>query len=189
MLDPGKTGMRDRHPTPDAGRSQRFAVHQRPVDGLRRQAIDGLRHIGEILQETLRRDCVLGGGNSLVYCRWSGTSFAAPHVVATAALLLEEHPGASRDQVRRAIEESALDRGAPCFDPLYGHGVVQANAALGRLDEIVASEGEGCVATPERLCLLGNRFEFLEHRRETHRTPSGTPQAFTWITARRTALR
>ena len=112
----------------------------------------------EILQETLRRVCVLGGGNSLVYCRWSGTSFAAPHVVATAALLLEEHPGASRDQVRRAIEESALDRGAAGFDPLYGHGVVQADAALGRLDEIVASEGGGCVATPERLCLLGNRF-------------------------------
>ena len=119
---------------------------------------DGDGFEDEILQETLRRVCVLGGGNSLVYCRWSGTSFAAPHVVATAALLLEEHPGASRDQVRRAIEESALDRGAAGFDPLYGHGVVQADAALGRLDEIVASEGEGCVAAPGRLCLLQSRF-------------------------------
>jgi subtilisin family serine protease len=119
---------------------------------------DGDGFEDEILQETLRRVCVLGGGNSLVYCRWSGTSFAAPHVVATAALLLEEHPGASRDQVRRAIEESTLDRGAPGFDPLYGHGVVQADAALGRLDEIVANEGEGCVATPGNLCLLQNRF-------------------------------
>ena len=112
----------------------------------------------EILQETLRRVCNPGGIAGFGYCRWSGTSFAAPHVAAAAALLLEEHPGASRSQVRRALEQSALDRGAPGFDPLYGHGVVQAEAALGRLDEIVASEGEGCIAAPGRLCLLQNRF-------------------------------
>ncbi len=35
---------------------------------------------------------------------------------------------------------------------------MQADAALGRLDEIVATEGENCVAAPERLCLLQNRF-------------------------------
>jgi len=119
---------------------------------------DGDGFDDEILQETLRRICFFGGGSGFAYCRWSGTSFAGPHVAATAALLLEEHPGASRDQVRRALEESALDRGAPGFDVLYGHGVVQADAALTRLDGIVAVEGEGCVATAERLCLLQNRF-------------------------------
>lgn len=119
---------------------------------------DGDGFADEILQETLRRVCNPGGIAGFGYCRWSGTSFAAPHVAATAALLLAEHRGASRGQVRRAIEESALDRGAPGFDALYGHGVVQADAALGRLDEIVATEGENCVAAPERLCLLQNRF-------------------------------
>ncbi len=119
---------------------------------------DGDGFDDEILQETLRRLCVFGGGSGFATCRWSGTSFAGPHVAAAAALLLEEHPGASRDQVRRALEESALDRGAPGFDALYGHGVVQADAALTRLDDIVAVEGEGCVATAERLCLLQNRF-------------------------------
>jgi hypothetical protein len=112
----------------------------------------------EILQETLRRVCYPGGVGGFGHCRWSGTSFAAPHVAATAALLLAAHPGASRDQVRRAIEGSALDRGAPGFDPLYGHGVVQSDAALVELDAIVALEGEGCVDAPERLCLLQNRF-------------------------------
>lgn len=34
--------------------------------------------------------------------------------------------------------------------------------------------------------LLGNRFELLDHREETHHTPRGTPQRFTWITAVRT---
>jgi subtilisin family serine protease len=120
--------------------------------------LDGDGFEDQILQETMRRVCVLGGGSGFTYCRWSGTSFAAPHVAATAALLLAAHPGASRLQVRRAIEESALDRGAPGFDALYGYGVLQADAALTRLDEIVAEEGTGCVASPARLCLLGNRF-------------------------------
>jgi subtilisin family serine protease len=112
----------------------------------------------QILQETLRRICVFGAVSGFTFCRWSGTSFAAPHVAGTAALLLEAHRGASRDQVRRAIEESAVDRGAPGFDPLYGHGALQADAALVRLDEIVAEEGEGCVSASGRLCLLANRF-------------------------------
>lgn len=112
----------------------------------------------QILQETLRRVCFPGGGAAAAFCRWSGTSFAAPHVAATAALLLAAHPAASRDQLRRAIEESALDRGTPGFDPLYGHGVLQAGAALVRLDEILAEDGETCSAAPARLCLLQNRF-------------------------------
>lgn len=112
----------------------------------------------QILQETLRRVCLPGGGSAAAFCRWSGTSFAAPHVAATAALLLAAHPPASRDQLRRAIEESALDRGASGFDPFYGHGVLQADAALARLDEILIGEGERCAAAPERLCLLQERF-------------------------------
>lgn len=34
--------------------------------------------------------------------------------------------------------------------------------------------------------LLGDRFERTDHRYETHRTPGGSPQQFTWIVARRT---
>ncbi|MEO7795065.1 MAG: S8 family serine peptidase [Thermoanaerobaculia bacterium] len=119
---------------------------------------DGDGFDDQILQETLRRVCVPLVTSGFAYCRWSGTSFAAPHVAAAVALLLEEHPDATRQQVRQALEESALDRGAPGFDALYGHGVVQADRALGRLDEIVAAGGEGCVATPQRLCLLQDRF-------------------------------
>ncbi len=112
----------------------------------------------QILQETLRQICQPFLPVGFSFCHWSGTSFAVPHVVAAVALLLEEHPTASRAQLRRAIEESALDRGAPGFDALYGHGVLQADAALGRLDEIVELEGEGCIAAAGRLCLLQNRF-------------------------------
>jgi len=119
---------------------------------------DGDGFEDQILQETLRRVCFPGGGTAAAYCRWSGTSFAAPHVAAAAALLLAAHPAATRDQLRRALEESALDRGAPGFDPLYGHGVLQADGALVRLDEILGAAGESCSSAPERLCLLQHRF-------------------------------
>lgn len=117
--------------------------------------LDG--HPDGILQETLGRICI--PALPYAYCRWQGTSFAGPHVAAAAALLRSRHPEATRDQVRRALEESALDRGAPGFDPIYGHGVVQAAAALTRLDEIVASEPPpACLPSAERLCLLGGRY-------------------------------
>ena len=117
---------------------------------------DGDGHEDQILQETLKRICGVGGG--FAYCRWSGTSFAGPHVAAALALLIEEHPEATRAQLRRALEESALDRGAPGFDAVYGHGALQAADALARLDEIVAEAGS-CTPSATRLCLgEGGRF-------------------------------
>jgi subtilisin family serine protease len=116
---------------------------------------DGDGFEDQILQETLREVC--GAGAGFDYCLWSGTSFAAPHVAAALALLLEEHPEASRAQLRRAIEESALDRGAAGFDAEYGHGALQAAAALQRLDEIVV-EAPTCVPTATTLCLGDGRF-------------------------------
>lgn len=35
--------------------------------------------------------------------------------------------------------------------------------------------------------LLGSRFELVAEREETHHTPRGTPQKFTWVAARRSA--
>jgi len=117
--------------------------------------LDG--HPDGILQETLGRICI--PALPYTYCRWQGTSFAGPHVAAAAALLRSRHPGATRDQVRRALEESALDRGAPGFDPIYGHGLLQAAAALARLDEIVSSEpAPACLPSSERLCLRDGRY-------------------------------
>ncbi len=113
-------------------------------------------HPDGILQETLGRICLPIA--SYAYCRWHGTSFAGPHVAAAAALLFSHRPEANRFQVRRALEESALDRGAAGFDPIYGHGVVQAAAALSRLDAILAGDPASCTPSPERLCLAGNRF-------------------------------
>ena len=71
----------------------------------------------------------LGGGAALV----SGTSFAAPHVSGAAAVVLSAAPYLSAAQVVQVLIDSATDLGAPGTDPVYGHGLVNLEAALGPL--------------------------------------------------------
>jgi len=67
-----------------------------------------------------------GGG----YTSMDGTSMAAPHVAGLVALIWSEYPGYTNDQVEGRIEMTALDLGAPGWDPYYGHGRIDAQAAL-----------------------------------------------------------
>jgi subtilisin family serine protease len=64
------------------------------------------------------------------YIRWDGTSMAAPHVSGVAALLWSARPSLSAAEVRKLLEESARDLGPSGHDATYGHGLVQAKAAL-----------------------------------------------------------
>ena len=64
---------------------------------------------------------------------YKGTSMAAPHVSAVAALViasgrLGENP--TPQQIQDHLEATARDAGRPGFDPHYGHGLVDAAAAL-----------------------------------------------------------
>ncbi len=64
---------------------------------------------------------------------YEGTSMAAPHVSGVAALvvgarLLGKYP--SPTALERHLENRATDVGAPGFDPRYGHGLLNAAAAL-----------------------------------------------------------
>ena len=59
-----------------------------------------------------------------------GTSMAAPHVSGLAAMLFALNPTATADQVRHAIESTALDLGPSGRDNDYGYGLVQAASAL-----------------------------------------------------------
>jgi subtilisin family serine protease len=76
--------------------------------------------------------------------RFLGTSAAAPHVAAVAALLLEcrpdlragpgpEDPGAERQELLQAILTTATDLGPPGMDNMYGAGLLDALAAASRL--------------------------------------------------------
>ena len=62
-----------------------------------------------------------------------GTSAAAPHVAAVAALLIEAAGGpgvVSNTRIANVLRVAAVDRGTPGVDNSFGHGVVDALLAL-----------------------------------------------------------
>ncbi len=81
-----------------------------------------------VLQETFNRSTGVWD-----YYYKSGTSMAAPHVAGAAALLRSCAPEATRDEVRAALESSALDLGAAGRDNVYGSGFLQIHDALATL--------------------------------------------------------
>ena len=64
------------------------------------------------------------------YAALSGTSMAAPHVTALAALIRSVNPRLSNDEVRDIILESADDLGERGKDPYYGYGLINVYRAL-----------------------------------------------------------
>lgn len=60
----------------------------------------------------------------------SGTSFAAPMVAATAAMMLELDPTLTASEIRTMISESSLDLGDLGWDGFYGAGRLQTARAL-----------------------------------------------------------
>jgi subtilisin family serine protease len=70
--------------------------------------------------------CYKRGG----YTTMSGTSMACPHVSGVAALVLAVHPSYTNDQVRQTLWNTAEDLGASGWDPYYGYGLVDAEAAV-----------------------------------------------------------
>jgi serine protease len=67
------------------------------------------------------------------YEAWDGTSMATPHVSAVAAVIWSGAPTATNAEVRDAMNGTALDKGPAGRDDAYGHGIVQAKAALDAL--------------------------------------------------------
>ena len=86
---------------------------------------------------------VVGGTR---YIRAVGTSMAAPHVAAAAALLLEENPNLSPSQIKTVLEQNADDFGAPGWDNIYGWGRINIEKAL---DNIPPEAGELVVTITE----------------------------------------
>ncbi|WP_375767118.1 S8 family serine peptidase [Archangium gephyra] len=70
------------------------------------------------------------------YAEFPGTSMAAPHVSGVAALVWSARPGLNASQVRTLLERTAKDLGDSGHDPRYGHGLVQAKAALDALKQM-----------------------------------------------------
>ncbi|UCG57711.1 MAG: S8 family serine peptidase [Phycisphaerales bacterium] len=81
-----------------------------------------------ILQQT----CELNGSGAISwgYCFMEGTSMAAAHVSAAAALVIAKGSVTTVAEVREALQSTAEDKGEPGNDPLYGWGIIDAHAAL-----------------------------------------------------------
>jgi serine protease len=82
-----------------------------------------------IFQETLSRSPTRFAMPSGYY----GTSMAAPHVAGLAALIIASRrlgPHPSPAAVQQRIEQTARDLGPPGYDVRYGHGLIDAAAAL-----------------------------------------------------------
>jgi subtilisin family serine protease len=62
-----------------------------------------------------------------------GTSASAPHAAAIAALLLEANPSLTFEQIRNALTSTAIDLGPAGPDTVFGHGRIDALAAVNAL--------------------------------------------------------
>lgn len=60
----------------------------------------------------------------------TGTSVAAPHVAGVAALIKSLHPEYGPDEIRQILQDTAEDLGPPGWDERYGHGLIDASAAV-----------------------------------------------------------
>ncbi|MGG0656787.1 S8 family serine peptidase [Rummeliibacillus pycnus] len=64
----------------------------------------------------------LGLRNNIV--QDSGTSFSAPHVTGILALLKQQYPGYTNEQLRKILRNYTLDLGSKGKDSYYGYGLV-----------------------------------------------------------------
>ncbi|MES0328254.1 MAG: S8 family serine peptidase, partial [Gammaproteobacteria bacterium] len=74
-------------------------------------------------------DLTFGGVFPDSYATVSGTSFAAPHVAGTMALLRQANPATSVADLEQALIVSAVDLGTVGADDVYGNGLIDAVAA------------------------------------------------------------
>jgi thermitase len=123
----------------------------------------------------------LGGG----YTFMSGTSMATPHVAGLGALIWSEYPSYTNDQVEGRIERTALDLGAPGWDQYYGHGRIDAQAALCTPDlgaspqsiDFLADDNTDPIPSSRTVSVLNTGCVPITW------TAAISPSATTWLTA------
>jgi serine protease len=102
-------------------------------------AVAGMERNGDVLWSgsiTGRETVVTAPATQLVgarpggYWRVQGTSFAAPMVSGTAALIRSRWPTMPAGEVINRIIKTAKDRGTPGHDATYGYGLVDPTGAL-----------------------------------------------------------
>jgi type VII secretion-associated serine protease mycosin len=100
---------------------------------------------------------VPGGGT----VQWNGTSGATPIVAGVVALVMAAHPELDAANVINRIVQTATPAGAPGVDPIYGHGLLNAAAAVkGTVKSVTANP-------------MGDLAEWIRINRRA--SPTGAP--------------
>jgi serine protease len=111
----------------------------------------------------------LNDPDNMGYYYFMGTSMATPHVSALAALLWSEGTYSGRQEVKDRIEATCEDLGAAGYDTTFGHGLINANAALPDVPPTLSWLGTGGYTTdgvdpesgdPDSKSEPGTRFIF-----------------------------
>lgn len=113
---------------------------------------DGLSMLAGKLGQSLRVSTIAESQTS-AYGYLNGTSMATPHVSGVAALAWSAAPGKTNQQVREALDATALDLDVPGRDVNTGWGLVQARDAA---DELVNGGGPQPGSAPSQLMVVGN---------------------------------
>jgi len=74
--------------------------------------------------------------------RYRGTSAAAPHVAAVAALMLQADPSLTQAEIQAAMDTTATSFGTAAPNYLTGYGLLNAQAALNSLHVAVLPSGD-----------------------------------------------
>ena len=90
------------------------------------RAGDALKSLYVVAPGVSVRSTGVGGGQVIA----SGTSFSTPHVAGALALLAELFPNLSAHDLAEIILTTAHDLGDPGVDAIYGHGLVDLDAAI-----------------------------------------------------------
>ena len=124
------------------------------------------------------------GGNDIDndgFRNFFGTSAAAPHAAAVAALILEADPDLSAQQTLSILQSTSIDIGVPGFDTLSGSGLIDAVDAIEEaFARRTASPTPTASTTPTASATPTASFT---------PTASATPTASTTPTASHTATR
>lgn len=70
------------------------------------------------------------------YAKMSGTSMAQPHTSGAVLAILSKYPTLTHDQLVQVLSSTAIDKGAPGFDPEYGAGIISLPAALAAAEKL-----------------------------------------------------
>ncbi len=80
-----------------------------------------------------------GSGNTTTI---DGTSFASPYTAGVAALVLSVDPSLTPEELEVVLSSTAVDYGSGGYDTTFGHGFVNAKAALDAVDDGSSCAGD-----------------------------------------------